>query len=448
MGAIWAIALKDLRLLCRDKAAAFFTFGFPLMLAIFFGLVFGGGSGGGTGKMKLVAVNEDGGPASVAFLSDLKADTALNVRTGNTPEGQTVETPYTRDQGLDAVRKGRAVACVIVPDGFEESSIFSGSGIKIDAFVDPSRSAEAGLLTGKLNQIAFQQMSRTFNDPAAMTKNLDQARASLTGSDDLNPLQKSVLRSLFNSLDEVSKSGVGMGSGGSATDADAGEATSAGGWSPVQVTVTELKADDKPGPKNSFEISFPQGVVWGLMGCVVGFGASMASERTRGTLLRLSVAPIGRHQVLLGKALGCFIACIMVQVMLILMGLIPFIGVYVRDPAMMTLAVLANASGFTGVMMILSGLSKTEEAASGMGRAVIIILAMIGGGTIPLMFMPAFMETVSSFSPFKWAIMATEGALWRRYTLADMALPVGVLLGIGVLGFVVGTVALRRSQPT
>jgi ABC-2 type transport system permease protein len=447
MGAIWAIAVKDLRLLCRDRAGAFFTFGFPLILSIFFGIVFGGLGGKGSGKMRLVAVNEDGGPASVAFLSDLKADTALNVRSGVTPEGATAETPYTRDQGLDAVRKGRAVACVIVPKGFEDASVFSGEGIKIDAFVDPSRSAEAGLLTGKLNQIAFQQMSRTFNDPAVMNKSLSQARASLSQSTGLSESQKGALGSVFNSLDDLSKSGVTAGSGMPADDAGSGGA-GGGGWSPVNVTITELKADDKPGPKNSFEISFPQGVVWGLMGCVVGFGASMASERTRGTLLRLSVAPIGRHQVLLGKALGCFIACIMVQVMLILMGLIPFIGVYVRDPAMMTLAVFANAFGFTGVMMILSGLSKTEEAASGMGRAVIIILAMIGGGTIPLMFMPAFMETVSSFSPFKWAIMATEGALWRRYTLADMALPVAVLLGIGVLGFVVGTVALRRSQPT
>jgi ABC-2 type transport system permease protein len=445
MGAIWAIAVKDLRLLCRDKAAAFFTFGFPLILAIFFGIVFGGAGGKGSGKMRLVAVNEDGGPASVAFLNDLKADEALTVRTGNTPEGQTAESPFTREDGLEEVRKGRAVACVIVPDGFEESSIFSGSGFKIDAFVDPARSAEAGLLTGKLNQIAFQQMSRTFNDPAVMTKNLDQARASLAESDGLNPLQQSVLRSLFNSLDEVSKSGVTMG-GDAAADPKPGEAGDAGGWSPVQVTVTELKADDKPGPKNSFEISFPQGVVWGLMGCVVGFGASIPAERARGTLLRLSVAPMGRHHVLLGKALGCFIACILVQLLLILMGQIPFIGVKVRDPGMMAVAVIANSFGFTGVMMILSGFSKTEEAASGMGRAVIILLAMIGGGTIPLMFMPAFMETVSSFSPFKWAIIATEGALWRQFSLADMALPAGVLVGIGVAGFIIGAITLRRSE--
>jgi ABC-2 type transport system permease protein len=449
MGAILAIAVKDLRLLLRDKAGAFFTFGFPLVLAIFFGIVFGGVGGKGGGKMRLVAVNEDGGPASMAFLGDLKADEALAVRTGNTAEGQSVETPLTREEGLDAVRKGRAVACVIVPKGFEDSSVFSGEGIRIDAFVDPARNAEAGLLTGKLNEIAFRQMSRTFNDPKVMRKSLDKARASLGTGSGLSDSQKGVLGNLFNSLDDLSKSGVTMGGTAKekgSPDAGAGEDKEPGGWSPVKVNVTELKPDDKPGPRNSFEISFPQGVVWGLMGCVVGFGASMAAERSRGTLLRLSVAPLRKHDVLLGKALGCFIACVMVQVMLVLMGLIPFIGIKVRDPGMMAVAVVVNAVGFTGVMMILSGFSRTEEAASGMGRAVIILLAMIGGGTIPLMFMPAFMETVSSFSPFKWAIMTIEGSLWRQYTLADMALPAGVLVGIGVVGFIVGALSLRRAE--
>ena len=36
------LALKDLRLLLRDRAAAFFTFVFPLAIALFFGYVFSG----------------------------------------------------------------------------------------------------------------------------------------------------------------------------------------------------------------------------------------------------------------------------------------------------------------------------------------------------------------------------------------------------------------------
>jgi ABC-2 type transport system permease protein len=67
-----------------------------------------------------------------------------------------------------------------------------------------------------------------------------------------------------------------------------------------------------------------------------------------------------------------------------------------------------------------------------------LCLAMIGGGSIPLFVMPRWMQTVSSISPFKWAVQALDGAVWRGLTPAQMALPLCVLLGVGVVGFAVG----------
>ncbi|PJA42041.1 MAG: ABC transporter permease, partial [Lysobacterales bacterium CG_4_9_14_3_um_filter_62_6] len=45
MTAILALALKDLTLLLRNRATLFFTFVWPLLMAIGFGLMFGGGGG-------------------------------------------------------------------------------------------------------------------------------------------------------------------------------------------------------------------------------------------------------------------------------------------------------------------------------------------------------------------------------------------------------------------
>jgi len=109
----------------------------------------------------------------------------------------------------------------------------------------------------------------------------------------------------------------------------------------------------------------------------------------------------------------------------------------------MIVAVMLSSLGFVGVMMAMAGLSRTEGGGSGMGRAVILILAMIGGGTIPLFFLPPFMQTLSSISPFKWATLAFEGALWRGFTAADMMLPGAVLLGFCVGGFAIGVYAMR-----
>ena len=71
---------------------------------------------------------------------------------------------------------------------------------------------------------------------------------------------------------------------------------------------------------------------------------------------------------------------------------------------------------------------------------------MIGGGMIPLAFMPAWMQTVSNISPVKWGILALEGAVWRDFTLIEMFLPCGILLGIGAMAFAVGVKLLSREE--
>ena len=40
MNALFALAAKDIRLLLRNRGALFFTMGWPLLVAIFFGMVF------------------------------------------------------------------------------------------------------------------------------------------------------------------------------------------------------------------------------------------------------------------------------------------------------------------------------------------------------------------------------------------------------------------------
>ena len=70
----------------------------------------------------------------------------------------------------------------------------------------------------------------------------------------------------------------------------------------------------------------------------------------------------------------------------------------------------------------------------------------IGGGSIPLFFMPKLMQQISSVSPFKWATIAIENGLWRAEGWDAMFLPGGVLLAIGLVGFWVGRSSMLRSS--
>ncbi|MFZ4466938.1 MAG: ABC transporter permease, partial [Phycisphaerales bacterium] len=65
MRAVLALALKDVRLLLRDRPSAFFTFAFPLAIALFFGYVFGGTT---AAPMRVVVACEDRSDAAARFL--------------------------------------------------------------------------------------------------------------------------------------------------------------------------------------------------------------------------------------------------------------------------------------------------------------------------------------------------------------------------------------------
>ena len=61
-----------------------------------------------------------------------------------------------------------------------------------------------------------------------------------------------------------------------------------------------------------------------------------------------------------------------------------------------------------------------------------------------VIFMPDWMRLVSNISPTKWNIQALEGAIWRGSSFVEMLWPCGMLIAIGLAGFYVGVVFLKR----
>ena len=103
MRKVVALALKDLRLLVRDKAGFIFTFFFPLVYCLFFGAIFSGQAGGSTNAMKIAVVDEDGTGGSRAFIQTLHDAAEVEVELTD------------RATAEAAVRLGKRVAYVVLP---------------------------------------------------------------------------------------------------------------------------------------------------------------------------------------------------------------------------------------------------------------------------------------------------------------------------------------------
>lgn len=431
MSAVSALALKDVRLMLRDRTGFFFTFFFPLIMALFFGVMFfGEGGGSGNAKLRIVVVDEDRTAGSAAFVERLRAAADLDVLPA-----------ATREEAFGMVRRNAEdrTAYVVLPPGFgaAREQIFSGRSTTILLGVDPSRKAEAGMLEGVLTRYAFEQMQGVMSDPALMREQTRRSLESLDADSTLPAATRELLRKFLSSVDEFS-AGLSEDAGSDSDSADAGA-----GWEPVRIEKSEVRIESR-GPQSSFAISFPQGIVWALIGCSMSFVLSIVGERLRGTLIRLRVAPISRWHILAGKALACFLTAASVSLVLILIMIA--LGVRPNSLALLLAGVGAAALCFVGLMMLFAAVSRSESAASGLGWAAMLVMAMLGGGMVPLFAMPTWMQSVSVVSPVRWTVLALEGAIWRGYSPAEMLVPCGILVAVGAVAFAVGAAAFRASH--
>jgi ABC-2 type transport system permease protein len=396
MRAIYALGVKDLRLLFRSKGALFFALVWPLLLSIMFGFIFGG-SGPRPLRVGVAIADEDRTTGSAAFASRFSARAGVDA------------VRLTRQEAFDEVRLGRRVAAIVLTKGFGEAQDqmragnFTGASPRIEIGMDPSRQNEAAILQSLL----FEQA----------TQPLRELMTTMTGA-------------VFADSSSSTNSSNGASGGG------------ARGWQPLELVKQNVVREAR-GPRNGFEITFVQGMVWGIIGCVMSFAVGLVSERTRGTFVRLRMAPVTAVQVLGGKALACFAMLLLMQTMLLIVGAV-FFGLRVSSPLLLVVAMISASSAFVGVMMLIASLGRTEEAASGAGWSVMMPLAMLGGAMIPLIAMPAWMISLSHVSPIKWAVLALEGAIWRGFGPADMLLPCGILLTVGLVSFAAGSRALQR----
>jgi ABC-2 type transport system permease protein len=419
MKQIIALARKDLRLMPRNKGGMFFTFAWPIVLMVLFGFAFGGNAanGGEPARVRIALVDEDNTDGSRQFARTLATSFEL--------------TAMTRAEAETAVRLGQRAAYIAITPGFGQASerMFYGSSKEVEVGVDPARQAEAGMIEGLLMKHAAADMQTMFTDPTAAARMADKALADL--ADPAAVPQVAPVQRFLGELKTFA--------GATAQQPGAGPG---GEWQPLKITARAV-ARERRGPENAFDVTFPQGIVWGLIGCVMTFGVSLVTERTHGTLVRLRMAPLTRTQILGGKALACFVSLMIVEVVLLTVAF----GFGVR-PSSLPLLALAGVSAaicFVGFMMLIASLGKTEQTASGAGWAILMPMSMLGGAMVPQFVMPPWMQTAGMISPIRWVILAIEGGIWRQFTLNEMVLPCAILISVGMACFAAGIRGLRET---
>lgn len=413
------IAAKDLLLQWRDRLGFFWwMIGFPLLISVLIGTIFASMLEGPTRAMPVALVDEARSPESAAY-----ADILKNM-------GSVQPIPMPEAQARDAVRRGRLMAFVVLKSGFRLSpAVFSGKGLPVAVGVDPVHQAESAYLQAVLNQAAIEFLQRTWFDPQRRSTLIDAIFAD-AGQESLSRLERRTIDTALNLL-------------GSYFDA-AGPTTRPGPGALGNIELLSIHSGTIR-HASSFEICFPIGILWGLVALAAEFAMAIVKEQEAGTMLRLRVSPVARWQILTGSGLACFTAAVGVTLFLLSVGHWAF-DVRFGSPAVLVAAIPSIGICIVGLTLVLATLGKTESSVGGASWAVLLILSMLGGGMVPQVFMPAWMEAAGRVSPVRWAILALEGGIWRQFTLAEAVKPCAILLIQGLLCGLVGVIVLSRRR--
>eukprot|EP01047_Picozoa_sp_COSAG01_P045387 COSAG01_NODE_4177_length_5267_cov_11.288893_1_plen_265_part_10 len=265
MNQVLVMAIKDLRLLFRDKLGAFFIIGFPILMGIFFGMVMGGpSSGSDRAKMKIAIVDLDQSTLSAKFISQLANNGSIEL----------IETDF--EPAKESVRKGQRLAMLVLTEGFGETAgIFWEKPPTIQIGVDPSRSAESAMLQGMILESIGQLAGQRMGDLSSMQDMVKKSREQLANDKSISSGNRLLINSFFSSLEGMTKSIEAL-----QTDADDSSSSPVenGGFEFAKLESIDVSRKIDPASqagqmkkiKSKWDISFPQSTMWGVLACAAG----------------------------------------------------------------------------------------------------------------------------------------------------------------------------------
>jgi ABC-2 type transport system permease protein len=436
--AIRVLIRNDIRLYFADRRAVIVGVVVPILIAAFFGYIFGGnGQSDNQGKITIAVVDEDQSSVSRAITGDLATDPLLQV------------SPLDRAAAREQVKSGKQNAAAIFPQGFGEQStksLFTGANKpQVELLVDPSQTTGSRVITGLLAQYSMQEISKEAFTGSYGRKAIDSYL------EQLDKLQQTPARTDLKTLlgaarrlnDQVDSSAELSDANG--TSADGIERQRFGLSIPYTVASTPVTARDNT-PYNGYAHSFAGMAVQFILFAGIDAGVVLLLTRQRGIWQRLRSAPLSRSEFILARALATTI-----------IGLFQITAIYLAAMLVFKVRIEGSWAGFIAVGialcllnaafgLMLATLGRSASTTRGLAMMATLLLVMIGGAWVPAFVFPSWLQNASRYVPTRWAVDGLDGATWRGLPFDAAVLPTLVLIGSAAICLVVAIWRFRWEE--
>lgn len=424
MSVFRALVKKDLILYFSNRRAVIVSIAAPILIAAFFGYVFGKGSSGPS-EIAVGMTDLDHSVLSQSIVADLKADPtfALHELDASAAAAQ--------------IKAGKIAVAVTLPEGFGEEASRALFGRtekpKITIQYDPSQQLALQVVRGLLTEYVMQSVSKSVFSGA--TDVLPRARQNIADNPDIDPAKKRDLLAMFDSIAEVQRGAKTATAGGPGASPASFELT-------LPYKTDETAAAGEPDiPYNSYAHSFAGMGVQFILFMGIDLGIALLTMRRLDLWKRLRAAPLSKTTLLSSRIASCA-----------LIALVIFTAIYAVAIGVFGVRIDGSVIGFCAVVLafclltssfglMIAAIGKSPEATRGIAIVVTLVLVMLGGAWVPSFVFPKWLQQVSLVVPTRWAIDGLDGMTWRGLGIEHAVAPVAVMLGFTL---VFGLVAIRQ----
>jgi ABC-2 type transport system permease protein len=423
--AFLALVRRDLRLFLLDKRALTMSFIAPIVIASFFGYLFGGVSEHENAKIAVAVIDQDGGAVSKRVTAALAADKAFDVK------------PEELDAARERVRTGKTTVAVAFPAGFSDAAakaFFRGENQpEVQLLFDPSHATELSMVRGILTQHVMEAVSaEVFAGPSA-ERLADDTLRDLQSAPGMSAADRKALTDLLQSSRNWSRRAQANPSAGGR----------GGGLSMPYKVKEEAVTARKGVVYNGMAHSFAGMCVQFILFMGIDAGMIVLMQRRTGMWKRLQAAPISRYTLIGSRAASAAIIAMVIMTVVFGFARVVF-GVKVEGsfPGFVGICV-AFALMTASFGLLVAVLGKTPEGTRGISILVTLVLVMLGGSWVPAFLFPQWLQQATFAVPTRWAVDGMDGMLWRGLDFQAAVPTIGALLGFALL---FGAVAVSRFR--
>jgi ABC-2 type transport system permease protein len=430
---IAVIVRNGFRSLRRDRGAFLLAFILPIAFFSIFAVVMGGMGSSSTARVSVLVVDEDGTAVSARLVRGLRREPSLAASTRPaTKKGQPVAPEYTAATAEAAVKQGVAPAALIVPKGFGANPIAFGPGTvrqPIRILHDSSDPVAAQVVAGLLQKVVMTSLPDTMAGEGM--KYFEQYSGGLTAQ------QRKDIESNLSKFSDLMRR---REQGGNAPAGDSGN--NAGGL--VAVEMRDVVGENKRSPMVAFSAA-GIGVMFLLFTASASAG-SLLSEAECGALDRILSARVSMTTLMAGKMTYCSLLAFLQLTLMFLWGAAVFhLELFTHLPGFVVMTA-ATSFAVASFGMLLATISRSRGQQAALSTLLILTMSAIGGSMFPRFLMPDAMKTAGLFTFNAWAIDGYTKVFWRDEPVSHLAPQVAVLIGSGMVLFLIARRFARKWE--